>query len=218
MFAAIAPTYDRLNRIVSLRQDQKWRAEAVRLLALKPGNSALDLCTGTGDFLAHLRRAIGNQGRLIGLDFCLPMLELAPEKEPQSGLALGDACCLPFADNSFDAVTVGWGIRNVPDIDLAHREIVRVLKPGGRFISVDMAVPRQAIVRAASQLFTLKGIPMIGSWLSRDKEAYRYLPESTQRFWSREKLAESMRASGMVDVRWIDRNLGNICYHLGTKP
>lgn len=144
------------------------------------------------------------------------MLEGARGKD-EALLSVGDACAIPLRSASVDAVTVGWGIRNVPDIDLAHREIVRVLKPGGRFVSVDMALPRNGLVRAVAGLLCGKLIPRLGAWLS-DAKAYRYLPESTQRFMSREELCASMERAGMTQAGWRDLFFGNICIHWGRKP
>ena len=121
MFAAIAPSYDRLNGLMSFSQDGAWRRAAIETLGLKPGGHALDVATGTGDFLSLLREKVGPGGRVVGSDFCLPMLERARPKT-DAELTLADACALPFADESFDSVSVGWGIRNVPNIDLAHGE------------------------------------------------------------------------------------------------
>lgn len=217
MFAEIAPSYDRVNGILSLSLHTRWRAAAVQQLGLRPGDRALDLCTGTGDFLRPLLNAVGEGGSVIGADFCLPMLEGAQEKHlTRDGLVLADASSLPFQDGVFDAVTVGWGIRNVPDIDQAHREIARVLKPGGRFASLDMARPRGPLLAGISRFVFHTVSPMVGRLLGKS-EAYTYLPKSTDRFWSREELSESMRKAGFNDVRTQDFMLGNICLHLGTK-
>lgn len=217
MFAAIAPTYDVCNSLMSLRGHHRWRRAAVDALQLKPGDTVADICCGTGDFFMPLRQAIGPQGKLIGLDFCLQMLERSSTKDEQAGRALGDAGRLPLRSESVNAVTVGWGIRNVPDVDAAHAEIFRVLKRGGRFVSVDMAVPKSALVRAVSNLLTRRGLPILGA-IFRQREAYTYLPESTQRFKTREELRTSMEAAGFRDVKVRDFFFGNIAMHLGVKP
>ena len=218
MFAEIAPTYDRLNSIMSLRLHHRWRSYAVSKLNLQPGDSALDVCCGTGDFMAPLQRTVGSQGKVFGVDFCLPMLEVARSKlqTPNSKLALGDACQLPIQADSVQAVSVGWGIRNVPDIDGAHRELFRVLKPGGRFVSLDMAVPRNPLIRIPSQFVGKILLPRIGALFGKTK-AYTYLPKSTQRFKSREELKSSMEQAGFKDVGYKDLFFGNICVHWGQK-
>jgi demethylmenaquinone methyltransferase / 2-methoxy-6-polyprenyl-1,4-benzoquinol methylase len=215
MFGQIAPRYDLVNSLMSLSLHKRWRAIAVQTLQLRPGDNALDVCCGTGDFMLELRKAVGNSGKAFGIDFCAPMLALAKEKGC-GPVGLGDACSLPVQTESVDAVTVGWGIRNVPDIDAAHHEIARVLRPGGRFVSIDMALPRQPVLRKISTLLFQSLVPKLGTLFGRG-EAYTYLPKSLERFWSRDELAISMRAAGMVDVGYRDLFLGNICIHFGTK-
>lgn len=217
MFAEIAPTYDFMNSVMCARMHFRWRAIAVASLDLRLGDRALDVCCGTGDFTVPLRNAVGSSGMVVGVDFCEPMLDVARQKKVPAALAVGDACDLPFASSSFDAVTVGWGIRNVPDIDAAHREVARVLKPNGRFVSVDMARPTLKVTRSASDFAFFKVVPKIGALLGK-RTAYTYLPESAHRFWNRERLSESMESAGLIDVRHRDFMLGNVCMHWGRKP
>jgi len=216
MFENIAPGYDRLNRLMSLNLDRSWRRTAVSMLKLSEQDSALDLCCGTGDFMVELRKVVGPNALVLGLDFALPMLTQSQEKD-SAFLGQADAGSLPMRDAVVEAVTVGWGIRNVPDIDLAHREIFRVLKPGGRFVSLDMAVPTNPFIRTAASFVTLKVLPKLGK-KSGYSEAYAYLPESTMRFWDREKLKDSMEEAGFTDVQYRNFFFGNICLHYGKKP
>jgi demethylmenaquinone methyltransferase / 2-methoxy-6-polyprenyl-1,4-benzoquinol methylase len=216
MFAEIAPTYDVANRVMSMSRHHQWRAFAASRLELKKGDSVLDLCCGTGDFLLTLRPMVGETGHLVGIDFCLPMLQRASDKD-NAQLSTGDACKLPVQSAKFDGVTVGWGIRNVPDIDEAHREIFRVLKQGGRFVSVDTAVPTSKLVRWGSRFLCRNMLSTVGAIL-KNKTAYRYLNESTDRFKSREELAASMRSAGFDQVQFKNLMFGNICVHWGTKP
>lgn len=216
MFARIAPSYDRLNSVMSAGRHRPWRQAVVAGLDLAPGDSALDVCCGTGDFLVALARDVGGAGRVVGVDFALPMLGRAQAKCPQAGLLLGDACQLPVAEGAFDAVTIGWGIRNVADVDQAHAEVWRVLKPGGRFASIDMARPRNRWMAAWSGWLFRRGVPLLGA-LFGQREAYEYLPRSTETFMTRECLADSMRAAGFVDVEWSDLWFGNLCVHRGRK-
>ena len=132
-------------------------------------------------------------------------------------MMLGDACSLPVASGSFDAVSVGWGIRNVPDIDRAHQEAFRVLKSGGRFVSLDMARPKSRLIGKLSETAFHVAVPVLGRLFGK-KEAYTYLPKSTHRFMTREQLAESMRQAGFKDVAWKDMMMGNVCAIWGTKP
>ncbi|MBL8048496.1 MAG: ubiquinone/menaquinone biosynthesis methyltransferase [Chthonomonas sp.] len=216
MFADIAPRYDMLNGIMSLRQHHKWRRLAAAKLDLRPGDAVLDMCCGTGDFLPILREKVGPGGAITALDFCEPMLAQSQPKDPAATLVLGDATNLPLADNLFRGVTVGWGIRNVPDIDAAHREAFRVLQSGGTFVSVDMARPRNPLARVGSFVVNKIVLPVLGA-IFRKREAYTYLPESTARFLDREGLRASMERAGFVDVRMQDLFMGNICIHWGRK-
>lgn len=218
LFADIAPKYDRMNALLSLGMHNRWRSRAVATLNLQPGDKALDVCCGTGDFLLPLSKAVGEDGEAEGLDFCQPMLDVARTKLPDRvRLTLGDATSLPYEDAAFDAVTVGWGLRNVPDIPAALREAARVLKPGGRFASLDMAIPRNPLLRSSSRVFTDKVGPALGRALG-SRTAYEYLPKSVHSFMSREQLAEAMRQAGFVDVAWHDFMMGNICLHHARIP
>ena len=215
MFAEIAPTYDVINSILSLALHHRWRKFAVSTLKLNEGDRALDVCCGTGDFMLPLRQAVGKSGMVVGMDFCEPMLVRAKPKG-HGDLSLGDACNLPVANGQFDAVSVGWGIRNVPDIDGAHQELARILRPGGRVVSIDMAIPRNRFIRSVSGLFTNTVIPWIGTLFGKTK-AYTYLPKSTQKFFSRDQLVASMESAGFVDIRYKDLLLGNVCVHYARK-
>ena len=216
MFADIAPTYDLINSILSFALHHRWRRSAVATLQLKRGDRALDVCCGTGDFLIPLRKAVGVDGFLVGMDFCQPMLDRAQAKVTEN-LSLADACNLPVANEQFDGVSVGWGIRNVPDIDQAHQELTRILKPGGRFVSLDMAIPTNKLMRRASEIVANKVVPRIGALVGKTT-AYTYLPKSTQAFSTREQLAASMQRAGLIDVRYRDLLFGNVCIHYARKP
>lgn len=214
MFDEIAPTYDKLNRLITLHLDKSWRRQALLWCGIKPEDRVLDLCCGTGDFLVEAMK-LTNHCNHLGIDFSLPMLENGTGKNLPT-LALGDACAIPVKDGAFDVVSVGWGIRNVPDIDLAHREIFRVLNSGGRFVSVDMAMPKNRVMLKICTFVFQQVVPRLGARLSQ-AEAYKYLPESTKRFLSREELSASMVAAGFKSVTYRDLFFGNICVHWGTK-
>lgn len=217
MFSDIAPTYDRVNSVMSLSLHRRWRERAVAAAAPRPGDACLDVCCGTGDFLLPLRQAAGPDARLEGLDFCQPMLDVAAQKPGHNArLVLGDACSLPYPDASFDVVTVGWGLRNVPDLPKALAEAYRVLRPGGRMASLDMVKPSTLLGRAGDLGFRTL-VPLIGRLFGK-AEAYKYLPESTERFLTAEELAEAYRSAGFQPKR-IDRlMMGTIALHLGIKP
>ena len=220
LFSDVAPSYDRLNRWLSMRRDQRWRQIAARSLQLEPGDAALDVCCGTGDFVAALLPCVGLTGHVVALDFCLPMVALAHQKPELSGpvatMGLGDACQLPIASGSFDGATVGWGLRNVADLSGALNEIARCLKPGGRFATLDMAIPRNPILRLGSRLVSSTALPALGALFGLRK-AYTYLPKSAERFADRETLAQKMRDAGFDSVTYRDFMGGAICLHTGVK-
>ncbi len=214
MFSEIAPTYDLLNSLMSCRMHRRWRSAAVRRLSLSPGARALDLCCGTGDFLIPLRRAVGTEGTVAGLDFAEPMLRLAVPKV-KAGLLLGDACLVPFASASFDAVTVGWGLRNVPDLNAAIGEAARVLRPGGRFACLDMTRSKGWAGWVSDKAFRFL-VPLLGRLFGKP-EAYAYLPKSTSRFVDAVELAQLLEAAGLTSVGFRKLYFGNVAMHWGTK-
>ncbi len=217
MFASIAPSYDQVNGIMSFSLHQRWREEAVRAIGVRNGEKVLDLCCGTGDFLVALRKAVGPSGSVTGLDFCQPMLDVAHKKlGHEANLSLADASALPLADRQFDAVTVGWGLRNVPDIGLAVREAVRILRPGGRFVTLDMARPRVPILGQIAETIFKVFVPFLGRIIGHTS-AYEYLPKSTQVFLNRAQMHALMEQSGLREVQSRDFFLGNICMHWGYK-
>ena len=218
MFSEIAPTYDLLNDVICARLHYRWREMAVNGLRLKPGARVLDVCSGTGEFVRSIRKLLGANATVVGVDFALPMLEHAEEKpEAQAHYVLGDALKLPVAEGQFDGVTVGWGIRNVADIDAAHAELFRVLKRGGRFASIDMAVPESKLIRAASNTLFRIFVPLAGRLLGKGR-AYSYLHRSVGEFWDRNQLTRSMERAGFGEVAHWNLLMGNVCIFEGVKP
>ncbi len=217
MFSGISDQYDRLNQLMSLNQDKRWRKIAVNTLQLQEGDKALDLCCGTGEFLSLLQSKVGDTGSVVGFDFCQPMISKAHAKQPGAQFALADALEIPLKSESVDAVSVGWGIRNLSDYDLAHQEIFRVLKPGGRFASLDMALPKQKWLAKLSQIVLGNLLPLLGRKFGA-KHAYTYLPQSAAAFWSRDQLCQSMKDAGFIKIQTRDFMMGNICLHTGEKP
>ncbi len=216
MFAEIAGTYDRVNGLMSFNQHNAWRAAAIKRLDLKPGESVLDVCCGTGDFLIPAQKAVGESGRVTGIDFCEPMLRQAgPKLNGAARLSVADACALPFSSSQFDAVTIGWGLRNVPDMPLALQEMARVLKPGGRIAILDMARPRGPLGPIIEKV-TQSGLPMLGRLIGKSS-AYTYLPKSILTFASREEIAKRMEEAGFTNVRMKDFCFGNICLHWAER-
>jgi ubiquinone/menaquinone biosynthesis methyltransferase len=199
MFDRIAPSYDLLNRVMTLRVDQRWRRRLVGELGLRGGERLLDLCAGTMDVAALARRAAPG-ATVVGADFSLPMLARGVAKTglPASG---ADALRLPFRDRSFDAVTVTFGLRNLDDWRAGLAEIARVLRPGGRLGVLEFFRAESAGSRAVHGLYNRLMLPVLGRLLSPDPQAYRYLVESMERFASLPELLEGARASGFATAR-----------------
>lgn len=221
MFARIAPRYDLLNTVLSLAMHHRWRQQVVHMLELKPTARVLDVCTGTGDLALQIARQIGPAGAVVALDFCEPMLQRARQKARQQGLnhiyyVQADALQLPFAPESFDAVTIAFGLRNLIDKSEAFREMARVLKSGGRVAVLELTCPLSAPVRQLYNLYTLHLLPRIGKWLS-DAEAYHYLPLSIRHYEDRATIAEYMTQAGFTPVYYCDLTLGVVCAHIGVK-
>jgi demethylmenaquinone methyltransferase/2-methoxy-6-polyprenyl-1,4-benzoquinol methylase len=209
MFARIAPIYDSANGWLSLGRHRAWRARAVRTLGLAAGGAALDVCCGTGEFLPLLRSAVGETGRVVGLDLCQPMLDQAAGRAASTELLVGDACSLPFAEGEFDGLTIGWGLRNVANLPAALQEARRVLRPGGRIATLDMvrqAKPLQSGVRAVTSL--------VGAAFGQ-REAYQYLDRSAAGFLSAEGLARAMESAGFDAVGFRRLALGAVALHWG---
>jgi demethylmenaquinone methyltransferase/2-methoxy-6-polyprenyl-1,4-benzoquinol methylase len=219
IFTAIAPTYDRLNRIISFRFDQGWRRYAVARLGWErePEGIYLDLCAGTLDFGAALARQSEFRGRVVGADFVRRMLELGRQKSARLDPVNADALDLPFSSSSFDGAMVGWGVRNLVDLDAGLAEMARVLKPDARLVVLEMALPRQRLLRAVYQFYFRRVMPVIGRWISKHTTAYSWLPESTRVFPEPPEFVRRMEAQGFENVRY-ELLMGGVCaLYVGTK-
>jgi demethylmenaquinone methyltransferase/2-methoxy-6-polyprenyl-1,4-benzoquinol methylase len=210
MFDRIAPVYDLMNRVMTAGLDQRWRRLSVRSV-VAPGDRVLDACCGTGDLAIAARRAGADA---IGLDFSERMLERARRKEPAIEWVQGDLLALPFADASFDAATVGFGVRNVADLDQGVAELRRVLRPGGRVGILEITRPRGPL-RLFFRLWFDVLIPLAGKILPGGK-AYTYLPASVRRFPGPEDLAGLMTRQGFAEVGYRSLGGGIVALHTGT--
>lgn len=219
MFTAIAPTYDRLNRIISFRLDLRWRRRGVDRLGWEraPAGRYLDLCAGTMDFGVELARRPGFRGRIVAADFVAAMLRIGRAKDARIAPVNADALELPFRDGTFDGATVGWGVRNLMDLDAGLAEAARVLKPGARLVIVEMSTPPWRPFRALYEIYSRRILPMIGRMVSKHTTAYTWLPESARAFPGPAELARRMEAAGFAEVRWR-RLLGGVtAMHVGTR-
>ncbi len=223
MFGTIAARYDLLNRVMTFGLDRGWRAYAVRQVAYgytSGPRRALDVATGTGDFLPMLHAAMPD-ALVAGLDFSVPMMQAGEAKIVASGAAGGyvggDALSLPFPPDSFDAITTGFGMRNVVNIETALREMYRVTKPGGRIACLEVARPRSALVRFGHQLYFNRVVPVIGKLIAGNAEAYTYLPQSAQRFPPPDELADLLRKAGWRNVSYTLLGFGAVAVHVAEK-
>ena len=210
MFDRIAPVYDLMNRVMTAGLDRRWRAVTVEQV-VRPGDRVLDACCGTGDLAVAARRA--GAGAVVGLDFAERMLERARRKEPSIEWVRGDVLALPFDDGSFDAATVGFGVRNVEDLEAGLRELRRVLRPGGRLGVLEITTPR-GILAPFYRLWFDRVIPVLGRLLPGG-DAYTYLPASVRRFPRPEDLAALLRRCGFDGVRFRVFAGGIVALHVG---
>lgn len=222
MFDRIAGVYDVMNSAMTAGMHHRWRERAVDRAEIGPGDSALDVCCGTGDLSIELARRVGPTGRVVGSDFSERMLDLAREKDVPTGAAKpifewADALALPYDDASFDAVTVGFGVRNLLDLDRGIAEMARVLKPGGRIVILEITQPTRPPLSTFFSIWFDRAVPLIGR-LAGDSDAYSYLPESVKRFPAPAGLAAIMDGAGLVDIRWTILAGGIIAIHSGRRP
>jgi demethylmenaquinone methyltransferase / 2-methoxy-6-polyprenyl-1,4-benzoquinol methylase len=221
MFDRIVGRYDTMNRLMTGGMDVRWRREAANAAIGDGATRVLDLATGTGDLALEL----AHQGvpLVVGADFSGEMLRVAERKlaqrhETRICLARGNAMQLPFADGSFDAVTVAFGLRNMPDYAAAIAEMARVLRPGGRLVILEMTPLRQPLLNRLFSLYFERAVPLVGGLLSGDRDAYHYLPNSVNAFPPAAELAIMMRRVGLQQVRFKLFSFGTVALHRGVKP
>jgi demethylmenaquinone methyltransferase/2-methoxy-6-polyprenyl-1,4-benzoquinol methylase len=222
LFDQIAGGYDNVNDWMTGGLHRLWKDRMLRILGAAPGQDALDLATGTGDLAFRLHAIVtagGAAGTVTGLDFSPGMLDVARTRSGGTGVTWleGDMMALPFADASFDIGTVGFGLRNVTDVDVALRDVFRVMKPGGAFGSLETGRPRLALMRGVIAVHH-KVVPLLGKVFVGDDKPYRYLNDSFDAFMDQDTLAERFRAAGFVDVQVADIQGGSLAIVTGRKP
>ena len=220
MFDEIAPVYDRMNTLMTLGADRRWRAAAVVATGVTEGGSAIDVACGTGKLSSALAERVGPFGRVLGVDFAPAMIERAAAANRdlvQLEFRVGNALALPAADGEFDAATIAFGLRNLADYEAGFHELRRVVRPGGSVVCLELSLPRpRAWARVYHGLFR-RAAPLMGG-LFRHREAYRYLPESLDGFPDPRELAATMRRAGLADVSWRRLALGTVAIHRGRVP
>jgi demethylmenaquinone methyltransferase / 2-methoxy-6-polyprenyl-1,4-benzoquinol methylase len=221
MFSSIAPRYDLLNHVLSLNIDKLWRRWAVDRLDWErvPDGRFLDNCAGTLDLAVELARRPAFRGHVVGSDFTLAMLQRGVHKVERLPVApaCADALARPYADASFDGATVGFGVRNLTDLDAGLREMARVLRPGARLVVLEFTTPQWQPFRALYFFYFLRVLPLVGRLVSRHGSAYSYLPESVLHFPEPPELAERMRNADFADVQWKMLSGGIAAIHWGVR-
>ncbi|QHT60533.1 demethylmenaquinone methyltransferase [Paenibacillus lycopersici] len=222
VFESIAPKYDLMNDLISFRRHKAWRAFTMRKMNVQPGQTAIDLCCGTCDWTIALARA-SRTGEVVGLDFSHNMLEVGRQKVHREGLdqqiALhqGNAMALPFEDNRFDFATIGFGLRNVPDLEQVLREMTRVVKPGGQVVCLEMSKPMWQPFKGIYYFYFERIMPALGKLFAKRYEQYKWLPESLKAFPDSNQLAEKFREAGLRNVHAYPLFGGVAALHTGTK-
>ena len=223
LFGRIAPRYDLMNTLMTAGMHHRWRKVVAHEASRGPEGMALDVATGTGDLAFALARAKGIQG-VVGLDLLESMVSRARTKARGRRLAVraqftvGDALSLPFPDAIFSCVTSAWGLRNMPELKRSLEEMVRVLRPGGRVVSLESMPLERGAFRPLFRVFFHHVVPFLGQLIARDRVAYTYLPRSVDRFLTAESLAKGFENVGLVNVGYRPMGLGAVVAHWGTKP
>ena len=224
MFGEIAPKYDFLNHLLSMNIDRLWRWKTTRLVPIRNGGPMLDLCTGTGDLAFTYLKHTAGEVEIVGADFCHEMLVLAEAKARQRKLTRirfveADTQELPFPDNTFEVVTVSFGLRNVTDTDRGIEEMIRVCQPGGRIAILEFSKPKHWLMSRIYSTYFRFLLPLVGQLFSRSKDsAYRYLPESVMQFPEGAELVEKLESHGLREVKQYPFTFGISTLYVGTKP
>jgi demethylmenaquinone methyltransferase/2-methoxy-6-polyprenyl-1,4-benzoquinol methylase len=224
MFANIAGRYDLLNHLLSMNIDKRWRrlvANSLQSTLERSEAQVLDVACGTGDLSFTILES-GKARRVVGIDFCRPMLEIANAKASRTGLLVpfveGDALELPFPDRTFEAATIAFGLRNLTSVETAFKELLRVLKPGGRLVVLEFSKSTTPVLRTVFRIYFTKVLPRLGGLISGSRSAYEYLPDSVGRFPDQEALALLMTQAGFEGVGFQNLSGGIAALHFGTRP
>ncbi|MCM3122200.1 demethylmenaquinone methyltransferase [Mesobacillus sp. AQ2] len=222
VFEKIYENYDQMNSVISFQQHIKWRNDTMKKMNVQKGAAALDVCCGTADWTIALAEAVGKDGKVTGLDFSKNMLKIGEEKiqsrhMDQANLIHGNAMELPFDDNSFDYVTIGFGLRNVPDYNQVLREMHRVLKPGGMAVCLETSQPTMPGFKQAYRLYFRFIMPMFGKLFAKSYDEYSWLQESAKDFPGMKELAKMFTEAGFVNVEYKPYSGGVAAVHIGRK-
>lgn len=220
VFEKISDDYDKMNSVISFNQHKKWRDDMMLRMGVEQGAAALDVCCGTADWTIALAQAAGPEGRVTGLDFSENMLEAGKPKVapfPTIDLIQGNAMDLPFEDNTFDYVTIGFGLRNVPNYDTVLKEMYRVVKPGGMVACIDTSHPEIPVYKQAFRFYFKFIMPILGKVFAKSYQEYSWLQESTDHFPGMKKLAQMFVDAGFEKVSYKSYSGGAAAGHIGIK-
>jgi demethylmenaquinone methyltransferase / 2-methoxy-6-polyprenyl-1,4-benzoquinol methylase len=223
VFEKISDQYDYMNDLISFKQHNRWRNDTMKRISVKPGDNCLDVCCGTGEWTFALAEAAGESGQVTGLDFSENMLMVGREKLkkrslPNIAFLHGNAMDLPFGDNTFDVVTIGFGLRNVPDYFQALKEMARVVKPGGRVVCLETSHPTVPVFKQVFKFYFSYIMPVFGKLFAKSYQEYSWLQESTEAFLTKEELKDLFQRSGLTEVEVKSYALGAAAMHTGKKP
>jgi len=221
MFSKVAKNYDKGNSVLSVGIHHLWRSKLVRLSKAHAGQKVLDCATGTGDLAIAFKKAVGTPGEVIGTDFCAEMLEYAPAKAAQEHLDIkfeqADVTQLQYQDKQFDIVSISFGIRNVNNPVKALQEMARVTKPGGRVMVLEFGQMQIPLIGGAYKFYSEKILPILGGWVTGQKDAYEYLQKSSAAFPCREGFLDLMKQAGSFsDMKYVPVSLGIAYIYIGT--
>lgn len=220
VFEKIYGSYDKMNSVISFQQHIRWRKDTMKRMNVQKGEKALDVCCGTADWTIALAEAVGNDGEVVGLDFSQNMLKIGKEKVKdykQVKLIHGNAMELPFPDNSFDYVTIGFGLRNVPDYMQVLKEMTRVVKPGGKVVCLETSQPTMFGFKQAYYFYFRFIMPFFGKLFAKSYEEYSWLQESARDFPGMKELAVMFREAGLEHVTYKPYTCGVAAVHIGIK-
>ncbi|MGG3624079.1 demethylmenaquinone methyltransferase [Bacillus gobiensis] len=222
VFEKIYKNYDRMNSVISFKQHKKWRDRTMKIMNVQQGAKALDVCCGTGDWTLDLARAVGKNGKVVGLDFSKNMLSIGQQKIKNEGLTQadllhGNAMELPFPDHTFDYVTIGFGLRNVPDYLTVLKEMARVAKPGGQIVCLETSQPTLIGFKQLYFFYFKYIMPMFGKMFAKSYAEYSWLQESARNFPSMSELADLFEEAGLKRVNYHSFTGGVAATHIGWK-
>jgi demethylmenaquinone methyltransferase / 2-methoxy-6-polyprenyl-1,4-benzoquinol methylase len=220
VFEKIYNNYDKMNSVISFQQHIRWRSDTMKRMNVQKGSKALDVCCGTADWTIALAEAVGPSGEVIGLDFSKNMLKIGEEKVQhlkQVELIHGNAMELPFPDNSFDYVTVGFGLRNVPDIMQVLKEMHRVVKPGGQVVCLETSQPTLIGYKQLYYFYFRFIMPLVGKLFAKSYQEYSWLQESARNFPGMKELANMFKQAGLENVTYKPYTGGVAAVHIGFK-